>query len=269
MRGALRWRNVFSTTVTARMVAMAISRSPEAEEEKKQIVVACDRHCGQQDEQRPAIRNRVDREIAAQGGGRDGGERLKRVAADDQLESIERPGQGAVESRRDRRRRAAADQQAQILPPQADVLADFRSEARPDLGVGRLQASASAKADGDDRQQCKVDAVAQGHAAAIERVGLDRVDNLARAENNESRGDEADQKAARRRGENPHEGRNFGSGAQMGVDRHAEKEIVQPDNRAIDDRDDRPDGKAGKRRYRNQRDLVLTEPRLFLGRRRG
>ena len=50
------------------------------------------------------------------------------------------------------------------------------------------------------------------------------------------------------------------SGAEMSVERHAENEIVQFDNRSVDDRDDCPNDKAGEGRDHNQSDLVLPEP---------
>ena len=49
----------------------------------------------------------------------------------------------------------------------------------------------------------------------------------------------------------------------MSIERHAENERVQPDNRAVDDCNDNPNGKTGKRRDCNQGNLVLPEPDQF------
>ena len=100
-----------------------------------------------------------------------------RIDADDQLEPVERAGQRRAEGGGDRRCRAAADDEAQIGAAQAEPHADRRGDAARHLRIAGLEADGGAEAVGDDVLQPDAQAVLQRHASAMQRIGLDRVDD--------------------------------------------------------------------------------------------
>jgi hypothetical protein len=103
----------------------------------------------------------------------------QRIRADHQLEGVERAGERCLERGRDRSGGAAADQQAQIVAPQAEGAPEAGRERGADLGVARLQPDRRADAVGQDGLGRHEQAVAERHASAIQGVGFDRVDGAA------------------------------------------------------------------------------------------
>ncbi len=159
----------------------ADQRAHHAECQQRDVVHRFDRagHLHLQVERRGA--ERVDHGVGDDRGDRDRGKGGQRVGADDQLERVEGAGQGRVEGAADRPRRAAADQQAHVVAAQAEAAAEARGDGGADLGVAALQPDRGADAVRHHRLQHDDDAVVQRHAAAIQRIGLDRVDRAARA----------------------------------------------------------------------------------------
>ena len=102
-----------------------------------------------------------------------------RIAADDELERIECPGQRCPERAGDRPRCSASDQDPQIPAPQVKAAADPGGYPARQLRVAGLhpdRGSDSARPHGLQRD---VDAADERHAPAVQRVGLDWI-NLPR-----------------------------------------------------------------------------------------
>ena len=195
---------------------------PEAKEQEQHIIASAQCHGARHLEQGLCSRNGVHREVSAQGRGGDRRQRLQRVAADDQLESVERAGERTVEGGGDGRGRSASDQQAQILAPQPERLPGLRGETGARLRIGGLQAGASAKAHGDHRYERQIQAVPHGHAPAIKRVRLDGIDDLVRPQVTDDSGREPHQHAADGRDKKGADGGDCRSSAQMAAGRDAE-----------------------------------------------
>ena len=148
-------------------------------------------------DQRLRLDQRPGDEVAAQGRDHHRRERGDGIGADDQLEGVERAGQRRAEPRRDRAGRAAADQGAQVAAPHLEGDPQPRGEAGGELRVAGFQTHRGAASVRDDVLQGEVDAVAQGHAAAMEGVGLDRIDRRAPAGPAQIGGDEDHQSQQR------------------------------------------------------------------------
>ncbi len=121
---------MLSVNVTPRMIAMPEQRAQHAQRQDRNVVQRVDLRRQQvQFEQ-------LDAQCVDDGHGNDGGdgdraERADGIGADHQLERIERAGQRGVEGAGDRRRRAAADQQAHVVAPDAERVTDFEAMAEP------------------------------------------------------------------------------------------------------------------------------------------
>lgn len=140
---------------------------------------------------------RVGHERPGQRGGGHRRQRRGHVGADDDLEGVERPGQRRAEGRGDRPGRAGADQGAHVGAAHAQDAAQLRTGARAHLGVGGLQPDRGAEAVGQQRLRGDDQVVAHRHAAAVQGVGFDRVDQRALASPRDER-HQPDQQAAQR-----------------------------------------------------------------------
>ena len=177
----------------------ADQRAHHAESEDRDIVECFDacRHLEYKIEGRVA--ESVDHRDGDNRGDRDRGEGTEGVGADHQLERVESAGQRRIEGAGDGGGRAAADQQAQIVAPDAEHAAEARRQGRADLGVTGLQPHRGADAVRQDRLQHDDQAVVERHAPAIQCVGLDRVDRAPRAVAHDGKTDQPDQQPAQGR----------------------------------------------------------------------
>jgi hypothetical protein len=105
---------------------------------------------------------------------------LQRIAADNQLEGIERAGQRRIECSRDRAGRTASDKRADIVTAQLDRSAEPRCKGRAELGVGSLHTDRGSEPAGQQGRGDQAKAVRNRHPATEQGVRLDRVDDLAR-----------------------------------------------------------------------------------------
>ena len=175
-----------STRVTPRMIRMPSGRADQAEGEARQDLHAGDvrgrdrLHVAEID-QRLRLDQRPGDEVTAERRHDHRRQRRDRIGADDQLEGIERAGQRCAESRRDGPGRAAPDQRPQVAPAHLEGDPQARGQAGGDLRVAGLQPHRGAAAVRDHVLGGEVDAVAQGHPAAVQGVRLDRVDGRALA----------------------------------------------------------------------------------------
>ena len=119
----------------------------------------------------PAKRRRGDR-----------GQGRYRVAAKDQLERIERARHRGIEGCGNGSRRPCSNEDALVGTAQLEVLAHFRQDARAQLAVARLHADGDTRHVGDERVDNQPRAVARRHAAAMEGIGFDGIDDLAGTE---------------------------------------------------------------------------------------
>ena len=108
-----------------------------------------------------------------------GREAKRRVAADDDLEAVEGAGQRGAERGGDGAGGARADHHAKVGTAQVEGAAERGGETRPKLGVAGLEPDRGAEAVGAQRLRADDEGVDHRHAAAGERVGLDRVDRAA------------------------------------------------------------------------------------------
>ena len=127
-------------------------------------------------------------------------QRGDRIAADDQLEAVKGAAQGRAEGAGNGRGGAASDQDAHVAAAQAKGLPDLGSYAAGKLGIAGLQADRGADTARPHRLRRHDQAAAQRHAAAMQRIGLDRVD-LGAAPAGDIGGGEAEQQPAQAGGE--------------------------------------------------------------------
>ena len=124
----------------------------------------------------PVGRKDLRGQIAEQGRHADRRERGDRIAADDQLEAVKGAAQRRAEGAGNGRGGAAADQDAHVAAAQAKGLSDLGGNAAGKLGIASLQADRGADPARPHRLRRHDQAAAQGHAPAVQGVGLDRVD---------------------------------------------------------------------------------------------
>ena len=99
-----------------------------------------------------------------------------RIAADDQLETVERAGERRTERAGNAGGGAATDQDAQVAAAQAKGVADARGDAAGDLGVAGFQSDRGADAARPHGLRRDDHAADERHAAAVQRIGFDRID---------------------------------------------------------------------------------------------
>ncbi len=162
---------------------------------------------------------------AGQGGGGHRGDVGHGVGADHHLEGVEGAGQRRAERRGDGRPGPGPDEGAKVAAAQVQRPAGERGQGAADLGVGRLQAHRGAEAVGDDGLADDEQAVAQGHAAAVQGVGLHRVDGGTGPPARPQPGDDAQHQAAQGQHRRPRR-RNGGHGAQAGVKVDAVEQLL-------------------------------------------
>ena len=189
---------------------------------------------------------RAEQRLGGQGRRERGGENRagvgERIGADDQLRRVEGAGERRAERRRDRAAGAAADQQAQILAAQPQRQADARSDGAADLGVARFEPDRGAAAVGDHRLRAHDQAFAHRHAAAAQRVGLDRIDRARQLPGASPGFDQPDGEAAERQRGEGGGGRNPRRRAQS----HVERDAVDDDVRDVDELAHRRHAEAGQ-----------------------
>ena len=121
-------------------------------------------------------RKGVGDKIADDGGNPDRRQARGRIAADHELESIERARQRRAEGAGDGSGRAASDHQALVGAAQMKSAADRSAEPARELGISGLKPDRRADPAGPDRLQRHDHAAAKRHPAAMQGIGLDRVD---------------------------------------------------------------------------------------------
>ena len=156
-----------------------------------------------------------------------GRERARGVAALDQLEAVEGAGQRRVEGGGDRRRRARRHHHALVLAAQMEITPDHGEDAGAELAVAGLHADRGAAGVGHHGVAGEPHAVAQRHLAAVERVGLDRVDDVVGPDLAEGEGQEPEEQPARRRHHGEAQKVETGLGAEIGMARKGEIQPVQ------------------------------------------
>ena len=99
-----------------------------------------------------------------------------RIAADDQLEAVKGAGERRAERAGNAGGGAAADQDAQVAAAQPERIADARGDAAGELRIAGLETDRSADPARPHRLRRDDDAAEERHAAAVQRVGFDRID---------------------------------------------------------------------------------------------
>ena len=167
-----------------------------AEGEDRDVVQRLDARRYLQHEIERRVAQSVDHRDRDDGGDRDRGEGAEGVGADHQFEGVECAGQRGVEGAGDGAGGAAANQQAQVVAPDAEHAAEARRHRRADLGIAGLQPDRGADAVRQDRLHHDDQAVVQRHAPAVQRVGLDRVDGASWVITHDYQAEQPDQQAA-------------------------------------------------------------------------
>ena len=210
----------------------------------------------------------LHRQGRRQGGRDDRAGVAERIRAHDQFEGVEGARQRRRESGRDRPRRAATDQSAQVLPTQSQEDAGPRGDRRADLGVTGLEPHRGATAVGDQGLRDHKEAVAERELSAVQGVGLDWIDGRRRFSRAPPSIHEPEREPAETKRGQRGDRANPGAGAQPLV----ERQPIDPDVREFRDfrhRDhaDSRDG-ADEDRDRHLRKSVRANERAQ-GRRRG
>lgn len=224
--------------------ADANGRAEHGQDEERQEVVLGE--SGRRNE--PAHETFFEAEAArdehtADGSGHDRCQAEGRVSTDDEFEGVESPGEGRSEGRADRARRTAADKGAHIAAAQFEGRADARSEAGADLRVSRFRSKRGAGTVRHDRLAYDEQAVDERHAAALQRVGFDRIDGTARSPLLDQKAGDPEHETACNRHQGFERRRERAEVAQMGVQGHAVQDMVQ-EAYAADDCGDRDAGQA-------------------------
>jgi hypothetical protein len=154
---------------------------------------------------------------------------------------------------------AAADQRAQIAAPEAEILAEPRGDARAELRVGRLEPDRGAEAGRDQGEDRQIGAVGERHLAAEQRVGLDRIDDLARAPAADEHADPAGERAADRGQQQDAPPVERIALAEMGAGRDRERDLMDLLDQHLDEDDAEPDGDAERGAGDDERDLVVAQ----------
>src|SRR6266700_2697433 len=105
-----------------------------------------------------------------------GSEACDRIASDHDFERIECSPKWRSECTRDRARRSAPNQYAQISAPEVEGTPDPRPNAARQLRVAGLETDRGANSTRPHGLQRHADASNERHAPAVQGVGLDRID---------------------------------------------------------------------------------------------
>ncbi len=109
---------------------------------------------------------------------RDEAQGMGQIAAQDELEAIEQPGERRVVGGGDRRARAGGHENPAVGAAELEELRNRGEHACAELAVAGLHAEGRAGGVRDQGVEGEADAVHQRHPPAIKRVGLDRVDDV-------------------------------------------------------------------------------------------
>ena len=148
----------------------------QAEHRRNDEIVTDDRHLLRPDDADLGRRKPVRHLEANERRYGDRRQTVGRIAADNEFEAVEGAGERSAERAGNAGRGAAPDQNAKIAAPQTEGSADARGDAARSLRVTGLQADRGAYAARPDCLQRDDHAAGQRHAAAVQRVGFDRVD---------------------------------------------------------------------------------------------
>jgi hypothetical protein len=109
---------------------------------------------------------------------RDGDRRqaVRRIAADNELETVKGASERRPEGPRNSTGRAATDHDAKVRPPQAERHADARRDAARELGVAGLKPNRRPNPARPHRLDRDDDAAEKRHASAVQRIGFNRID---------------------------------------------------------------------------------------------
>ena len=150
-------------------------------------------------------RKRVRDEVADHRRDCDRRQAVGRIAADDELEAVESAGERRTEGAGNSSGSAATDQDTQIGAPQPECRADARGKTARQLGIAGLEADRGADPARPDGLRRDDDAAEKRHAAAMQRIRLDRIDlPLRPPARDHFRGDAERQSAAERHRDRQH-----------------------------------------------------------------
>ncbi|MHC2309207.1 hypothetical protein ACVIJ1_005677 [Bradyrhizobium elkanii] len=162
------------------------------------------------------------------GAGDDGHESGRGVGSQHDLEGIEGAGQRSRKRCADRPRRAAGHQQPHVVAAGGEALADMGAKHRADLRVSRFQSDRPTEPVGQQRLDRDQQAAAEGHPAAIERVGFDGVSELLSLHaSREVQPDQRQDQAANCRDQQGALPGNHAGGAEMCVEGNVEQQRVR------------------------------------------
>ena len=135
----------------------------------------------------------------------------------------------------------------------------MRGGAGAELGERGFQSDRGADPAGENGQSGQAQAVAQRHAPAMQRVGLDRVDDVARPPAPHHIRDQAVAEPADARHQDAPPRVDIGRPAEMRFDRHAEQQGMHPADHLVHQRDAERDRHADRRGHDAEAKLVLAD----------
>jgi hypothetical protein len=177
----------------------ACSRSRKTDDARnREILAGHTRYIECSDSERTRL-EQVGNEIAHERRQSDGSQACRGVASDNELEAIKRAGNGRPKRAGNGARRSASDKRAKIAAAQVKCATEPGRDPARKLRVAGLQPHGRAYSTRPDRLQTDVHAADERHAAAMQSVGLNRIDFPGRppARHHDQR--EAEDQAAKRR----------------------------------------------------------------------
>ena len=167
-------------------------------------IVRGDRHRVGRNESDLARPQRVRHQVAEQRRDGDRRQAVRRIAADDQLEAVKGAGERRAERAGNSAGGATADQDAQVGAPQPKCHADTRGDAAGQLGIAGFDADRRAYPARPNGLHGDDNAAEKRHAAAVQRVRLDRIDLALRPPAHDQFAGDAEDDAAGERHRNRH-----------------------------------------------------------------
>ena len=182
----------------------------------------------------------------------DWGQTVWRIAADDQLEAVEGAGERRAERAGNSARGSTADQDAQIGTSQLECPADTRGDAAGQLGVARFDADRSTYPARPNGLHGNDNAAEKGHAAAVQRVRLNRIDLSLRPPAHDQLAGNAEDDAAGERDRNCHHRIEPQQSRQPHAGLEAKQDLVQQVDAGAHRRHDQTGNRSSQRRQRDQ-----------------
>ena len=168
--------NMFSLIATPRIRMIPSTRREQAERGGEHEIVRRDGGLLGRDDAELGRRQLARDQIADQRRDADRRQAARRIAADDQLEAVKGAGERRAERAGNAGGGAATDQDAQVAAAQPERIADARGKAARELRVAGLETDRGADAARPHRLRRDDDAAEERHAAAMQRIGFDRID---------------------------------------------------------------------------------------------